>query len=103
MKPLIPIAILLQAVARLVAHPGSGIAVDAHGRVFFTAGPMIVTIETTVRRPGHRSRLVARRTFDEPKGIALAQNGDLFVLEPHRPRVRKISDGRVITIHQGLP
>jgi hypothetical protein len=46
MKPLIPIAILLQAVAKLVAHPGSGIAVDAPGRVFFTAGPMIVMIET---------------------------------------------------------
>ena len=28
------------------AHPGSGLAVDAQGRVFFTAGPMIVMIET---------------------------------------------------------
>ena len=28
------------------AHPGSGLAVDTQGRVFFTAGPMIVMIET---------------------------------------------------------
>jgi len=28
------------------AHPGSGLAVDAQGRVFFTAGPMIVRVET---------------------------------------------------------
>ena len=28
------------------AHPGSGLAVDAQGRVFFTAGSMIVMIET---------------------------------------------------------
>lgn len=28
------------------AHPGSGIAVDSQGRVYFTAGPMIVMLET---------------------------------------------------------
>jgi streptogramin lyase len=28
------------------AHPGSGLAVDAQGRVFFTAGSMIVMLET---------------------------------------------------------
>ena len=28
------------------AHPGSGLALDEQGRVFFTAGPMIVMIET---------------------------------------------------------
>jgi len=31
---------------RASAHPGSGLAVDADERVFFTAGPMIVMIET---------------------------------------------------------
>lgn len=47
MKLTILIAILFGAVVGLVAHPGSGIAVDAQGRVFFTAGPMIVMIETS--------------------------------------------------------
>jgi hypothetical protein len=45
-----PAALLLVflGAARLSApaHPGSGIAVDAQGRVFFTAGPRIVMIET---------------------------------------------------------
>lgn len=42
-------------------------------------------------------------TFDQPTGIAIAPNGDVLVLEPHGPRVRKISAGRVATIHKGLP
>src|SRR6187399_131643 len=46
MKRLIPVAVGLQAVVTLMAHPGSGIAVDDQGRVFFTAGPMIVMVET---------------------------------------------------------
>jgi streptogramin lyase len=41
--------------------------------------------------------------FDEPTGIAIAPDGDVFVLEPHEPRVRKISAGRVTTVHKGLP
>ncbi|MFN0066166.1 MAG: hypothetical protein ACKVYV_00880 [Limisphaerales bacterium] len=41
--------------------------------------------------------------FDEPTGIALAPSGDLFLLEPHRPRVLRISNGRVTTVHEGLP
>lgn len=40
---------------------------------------------------------------DEPTGIAVAPTGDVFVLEPNVPRVLKISAGRVITIHNGLP
>lgn len=38
-----------------------------------------------------------------PTGLARAPNGDLFVLEPGEPRVRKISGGRVVTLHRGLP
>src|SRR5512134_1112847 len=49
-SPFIEISVALVAVTavhlRVLAHPGSGIAVDAQGRVFFTAGPMIVMIET---------------------------------------------------------
>jgi hypothetical protein len=49
-RPFIRVSLALFAMAagvlRVLAHPGSGIAVDAQGRVFFTAGPMIVMIET---------------------------------------------------------
>src|SRR5262245_9638838 len=48
-RPFMRIILALVAIAavelRVLAHPGSGIAVDAQGRVFFTAGPMIVMIE----------------------------------------------------------
>jgi len=42
-------------------------------------------------------------SFAGPTGIAIAPNGEIFVLEPDGPRVRKISSGRVTTIHRGLP
>jgi hypothetical protein len=42
-------------------------------------------------------------TFDEPTGIAIGPIGDLFVLEPNGPRVRKITGGRVVTILRSLP
>lgn len=49
-NPIIRIIVSLVALGavhlRVLAHPGSGIAVDAEGRVFFAAGPMIVMIET---------------------------------------------------------
>ena len=41
--------------------------------------------------------------FDKPTGIAIAPDGAVFVLEPNEPRVRKISAGRFITVHKGLP
>src|SRR5512147_557785 len=47
MKPEIVLAILGHATSVVMAHPGSGIAVDVQGRVFFTAGPMIVMVETS--------------------------------------------------------
>lgn len=43
---LLCIAMLLLLCLSAVAHPGSGIAVDAQGRVFVVAGPLIVLIET---------------------------------------------------------
>lgn len=118
MKQLIFISILLHGAMGLVAHPGSGIAVDEKGRVFFTVGPMIVEQSGRIRkispdgmvttlagseRKGGNDGPLLEATFDEPTGIAVAPNGDWFVLEPHRPRIRKISNGRVTTIHQGLP
>ena len=49
-RPFISISVTLVAIAavhlRVLGHPGSGIAVDAQGRVFLTVGPMIVMIET---------------------------------------------------------
>lgn len=44
-----------------------------------------------------------KATFEGPTGIAVAHNGDIFVLEPERSRVRKISAGRVTTLCDGLP
>jgi hypothetical protein len=38
--------VLLVAAPPADAHPGSGIAVDAHGRVFVTVGPFVVLIDT---------------------------------------------------------
>jgi hypothetical protein len=47
-RPLLGLVFLvhLSVVCDLGAHPGSGIAVDAKGRVFVAAGPMIVRVET---------------------------------------------------------
>jgi len=36
---------MLGTIASAVAHPGSGIAVDPAGRIYFTTGPMIVRID----------------------------------------------------------
>jgi hypothetical protein len=52
---------------------------------------------------GSKDGPLLEATFDGPKGIALAPNGDILILEPDGPRVRKISGGKVSTIHQGLP
>jgi sugar lactone lactonase YvrE len=47
MRSLICIAVVLLVAAPAAnAHPGSGIAVDARGRVFVTMGPFVVRIDT---------------------------------------------------------
>ena len=89
-----------------------GLVCDAHGNVLvvenagrirrITPGGLITTLAGSGRK-GSKDGPLLDATLDEPTGIAIAPNGDLFVLEPERPRVRKISNGLVTTIYQGLP
>lgn len=90
----------------------SGLATDAQGNVLvvesagrirlITKEGMVTTLAGT-NKGGSADGPVATASFDEPTGIAVAPNGDLFVLEPHGPRVRKISGGHVVTIVRGIP
>jgi hypothetical protein len=63
---------------------------------------MVATIAGSGAKGGKDGPLLAA-TFDEPTGIAIAPNGDIFILEPGNHRVRKIANGLVTTLHQGLP
>lgn len=90
----------------------SGLALDARGNVVvvertgrirqLTKEGLVTTLAGTTNG-GSTDGPVATATFDEPTGIAVALDGDLFVLEPHGPRVRRISGGRVTTVLRGLP
>jgi hypothetical protein len=82
---------------------GNVLVVEQSGRIRKIAPDGRVTTLAGSGRKGSDDGPLLEATFDEPTGIALGPNGDWFVLEPHRPRVRKISNGRVTTIHQGLP
>lgn len=90
----------------------SGLALDARGdllvaeqsgRIRRISPAGRVTTWAGSGRRGHEDGPLLEATFDEPTGLAAAPDGVLFVLEPHGPRIRKISDGRVTTIHRGLP
>ena len=96
----------------------SGLAVDAQGNVLvvdhgepgnrggrirsITPDRMVKTLAGS-GRPGVADGPLLEAKFNGPTGIAVAPNGDLFVLEPDEPRVRKISGGRVTTVHKGTP
>lgn len=82
---------------------GSVVIVESAGRIRqLTREGLVTTLAGTING-GSTDGPVATARFDEPTGIAVAPNGDLFVLEPHGPRVRKISDGQVTTVLRGLP
>jgi hypothetical protein len=90
----------------------SGLALDAHGNVLVaeSSGRIrgispdgVVTTLTGLGKAGSRDGPLPEATFTEPTGIAIGPTGDIYVLEPGAYRVRKISQGRVTTIHQGLP
>jgi hypothetical protein len=72
------VALLLLLRLSAVAHPGSGIAVDAQGRVFVVAGPLIVLIETNG---------VARRIVHD------ATNEKFYQLH----HIRRAPDGGLLT------
>ena len=90
----------------------SGLALDANSNLLvvesvgrirkISADGMVTTVAGSAVHGGIDGPL-REASFDEPTGIAIGSNGDIFILEPHRSRVRKIAHGRVTTIHQGLP
>lgn len=90
----------------------AGLAIDAHGNVLVveSAGRIrqistngIVATLAGSAKGGSKDGPLLEATFDEPTGITVSPNGDWFVLETNGPRVRKITNGRVVTVHNGLP
>jgi hypothetical protein len=90
----------------------SGLAMDVHGHVFVveTSGRIrkisatgFVSTFAGSGTAGSKDGPLLEATFTGPTGIALAGNGDIFILEPDHHRVRKISGGRVTTLHRGIP
>jgi hypothetical protein len=86
-----------------LALHGNVLAVERAGRVRRISPDGMVTTLAGSGQRGSADGPLLEATFDEPTGIAAARNGDLFVLEPQVPRVRRISNGRVTTVHRGLP
>jgi DNA-binding beta-propeller fold protein YncE len=82
---------------------GNVLVVESVGRIRHISTNGIVSTLAGTAKGSAADGLLEAATFDEPTGIAVAPNGDLFVLEPHDPRVRKISGGHVVTILRGLP
>ena len=90
----------------------SGLAVDREGNVLVVEtsgrirkilpGAMVFTLAGSTARGGTDGALL-EATFDTPTGIAIARNGDIFILEPGKHRIRKLSNDRVTTFHQGMP
>ena len=90
----------------------TGLALDAQGNVLVAefsgrirqidpAG--VVTTLAGTGKAGGKDGPLLDATFAEPTGIAIGPTGDLFVLETGAHRIRKISGGRVTTLHRGLP
>ena len=63
---------------------------------------VVTTLAGTVKAGG-KDGPPLDATFAEPTGIAIGPTGDIFVLETGAHRIRKISGGRVTTLHHGLP
>lgn len=90
----------------------SGLAFDPLGNLFvaeqsgrirrITPDGVVNTFAGSGRR-GRTDGPPLEATFEDPTGIAIGPDGDVFVLEPSRPRVRRISATRVSTVHSGLP
>jgi hypothetical protein len=86
-----------------VGEQGSVLVAEFSGRIRGINPGGIVTTLAGSGKTGSRDGPLLEATFAEPTGIAIGPTGDIYVLEPGTPRIRKISQGRVTTIHQGLP
>jgi hypothetical protein len=62
-----------------------------------TPGGEVTTIAGN-GKPGGRDGPALEATFDEPTGIAIGPTGDVYILEPGIPRIRRIRDGQVSTL-----
>ncbi len=82
---------------------GDVLVAEQSGRIRRISPAGAVTTMAGSGKRGHEDGLLLEASFNEPTGIAVAPNGDAFVLEPHEPCVRRISGGRVTTVHRGLP
>lgn len=77
--------------------------VESVGRIRKIAADGMVSTLTGVAGRSSTDGSLQEAGFDEPTGIAVDRRGDLVVLEPHEPRVRRISRGRVTTLLRGQP
>jgi hypothetical protein len=82
---------------------GNVLVVESSGRIRRINPAGVVTTLAGSGKAGNRDGPLLEATFAEPTGIAIGSTGDIYVLEPGIHRIRKISQSRVTTIHQGLP
>jgi hypothetical protein len=82
---------------------GNVLVVESSGRIRRINPAGIVTTLAGSGKAGSQDGSPLEATFTEPTGIAISPTGDIYVLEPGKHRIRKISQSRVTTIHQGLP
>lgn len=109
--------------AGYVDGPGAGARFEgAHGLAMDREGHVLVaesaesggrirrigpdgTVRTLAggRRGRSRDGAVAEAAFQGPTGLAVGGSGDVYVLEPDGPRVRRLAGGQVTTLLKGLP
>ena len=82
---------------------GDVLVAESSGRIRRIDAASVVTTLAGSAKTGSQDGPALEATFTEPTGIALGPTGDIYVLEPGNHRIRKISHGRVTTVHEGLP
>jgi hypothetical protein len=82
---------------------GNVLVAESSGRIRRISPDGVVTTLAGSGKAGSRDGPVLEATFAEPTGIAIGPAGDIYVLESAVHRIRKISQSRVSTVHQGLP
>ncbi|MEK7408729.1 MAG: hypothetical protein AAB225_26995 [Acidobacteriota bacterium] len=96
--------------------PGDGIAVDQAGNVYFS-DPTTSRIRKITVADGRISTVAGngnlgfsgdggqatQAMIDTPKGLAIDQNGNLYIADQFNNRIRKVSAAGIITTIVGLP